>query len=252
MNATGTIVLTNFSISAMGPDHHFEENYLSVRRKESRMYSDGQVYVLPEMEKEHPHYAEWKLRRASSQRLIRYLKTKNPNPQILEIGCGNGWLTNQLSLIPGSRIIGSDINLTELHQASRVFANNPQVKFIYGDIRSGMLNDRFFDFIIFAASIQYFSNLPEIISLSLKRLLPGGEIHILDSHLYRFSALSSARKRTAIYYQALGFPEMISFYHHHTIRDLRFFNYRILASSGSIRNILFRRSPFPWVCVKNR
>lgn len=223
-----------------------------MRRKESRIYNDEQVYGLPNLEKEHPHYAEWQLRRASSQRLIRYLKTKHPNPQILEIGCGNGWLTNQLSFIPGSKIIGSDINLTELQQASRVFANNPQVKFIYGDIRSGMLNDRFFDFIVFAASIQYFSSLPEMISLSLQRLLPGGEIHILDSHLYKPSALARARKRTAVYYQALGFPEMTSFYHHHTMRDLKIFNCSVLASPGSIRNILFRRSPFPWVCVKNR
>jgi ubiquinone/menaquinone biosynthesis C-methylase UbiE len=252
LNATGTIVLTNFSISAAGPDHQFEENYLNVRRKESRVYNDEQVYALPEMEKEHPHHAEWRLRSASSQRLIKYLKTKSPNPQILEIGCGNGWLTNQLSQIPGSKIIGSDINLTELQQASRVFANNPQVKFIYGDIRSGMLNDRFFDFIVFAASIQYFSSLPEILSLSLQRLLPGGEIHILDSHLYRLSALARARKGTEVYYHALGFPEMISFYHHHTMRDLRFFKYRILASPGSIKNILFRRTPFPWVCIKNR
>jgi SAM-dependent methyltransferase len=252
LNTTGSIALTNFSISAAGHDDHFEENYLNVRRKESRLYNDEEVAVLPDIEKDHPHSAEWKIRKGSSSRLIHYLKGRHSSPQILEIGCGNGWMTNQLSYIPQSKIIGSDINLTELQQASRVFANNPQVKFIYGDIRSGMLNDRFFDFIVFAASIQYFPSLTEILNISLERLLPGGEIHIIDSPLYKFSEMAGAKRRSVVYYQALGFPEMAKLYYHHAFRDLRFFNYRLLSSPRSIKNILFHRCPFPWVCIKNK
>jgi len=252
LNATSSIVLTNFSISAAGPDDHFEENYLNVRRKESRLYNDEEVFALPDIEKDHPHSAEWEIRKGSCRRLVQYLRARHSSPQILEIGCGNGWLTNQLSNIPESQIIGSDINLTELQQASRVFSNNPHVKFIYGDIRSGMLQDRYFDFIIFAASIQYFPSLPEILSISLERLLPGGEIHMIDSPLYKFSEMVSAKRRTLVYYQALGFPEMAKLYYHHAFRDLRFFNYRILSNPKSIKNIFFHRCPFPWVCVKNK
>ena len=244
--------MTNFSISAAGPDDHFEENYLNVRRKESRLYNDEEVYALPDIEKDHPHSTEWKIRKASCRRLVQYLGARHSSPQILEIGCGNGWFTNQLSHIPHSKVIGSDINLTELQQASRVFSNNPQLKFIYGDVRSGMLNDRYFDFIVFAASIQYFPCLTDILETSLKRLLPEGEVHIIDSPFYKFSELARAKRRSLVYYQALGFPDMARLYYHHVFRDLRFFNYRVISSPRSIKNIFLHRCPFPWVCVKNK
>jgi ubiquinone/menaquinone biosynthesis C-methylase UbiE len=54
------------------------------------------------------------------------------------------------------KITGLDINFTEIQQAARVFNGCQKIKFVYGDLRSGILYGRQFDIIVFAASIQYF------------------------------------------------------------------------------------------------
>lgn len=252
MNSTDADILTNFYVSASRPDNMFEEKYLYTRRKENRVYRDEEVMSLPDIWKSHPHYKEWMIRKKSSQRLLEYFKAKNCKLDVLEIGCGNGWLSYHMARIPNCEVIGSDINLTELQQAVRVFARKSRLKFIYGDIRSGMLNDLEFDAIVFAASIQYFPSLMEIMNVSLSRLKPGGEIHILDSPLYSASKIDAARERSKAYYNSMGMPEMTRFYFHHPVSALASFHHKILSNPGSIRNRIFGKNPFPWIIVKNQ
>src|SRR6187549_921819 len=94
------------------PDSLFERKYTTLRFKEKRMYSDEEVRHLPFIAREHPHYHEWVLRKRSCHRLVKYLEQKKTPLKILEIGCGNGWLSNQIIKIPGTVVIGSDINFT--------------------------------------------------------------------------------------------------------------------------------------------
>ena len=230
----------------------FEERYLNARRKENRIYRDEEVMSLPDIWESHPHYKEWMIRKKSCQRLTHYLKARSRRLDILEIGCGNGWLSNHLSRISNCHVIGSDINLTELQQAVRVFTRKSKLKFIYGDIRSGMLNELKFDMIVFAASIQYFPSLTEIINVSLPRLKSEGEIHILDSPLYKASQLTAAKERSRVYYASLGMPEMARFYFHHPVSALSAFQHKVLSNPYSIRNRLFGKNPFPWIVVKNQ
>src|ERR1700757_3488867 len=126
------------------------------------------------MPAEHAHAREWQVRAQSANRLVRRLSVKRRPLDILEIGCGNGWLAHHLAEIPGTKVTGVDINFTELQQAARVFSNDPNLRFIHGDIRSGILGDRQFDCIIFAASMEYFPSLKKIIHYCLAFLKPGG------------------------------------------------------------------------------
>ncbi len=115
---------------------NFEERYIALRRKENRIYSDKEVFQLPDIDVQHQHYKEWMIRKASVKKLINFLKKKNQSLKIMEIGCGNGWLSSQLSKIENSEVTGLDINLTELKQAERVFKNNHRLKFVYGEINA--------------------------------------------------------------------------------------------------------------------
>ena len=142
----------------------FEKLYITLREKEGRVYSDEEVKALPEIRETHPHYNEWQIRKQSSLRLISYLQKKQQALKILEVGCGNGWLSHRLSGIQRSHVIGSDINFTEIQQAAGVFQNISNLHFIYGHIESEIFEERQFDVIVFAASIQYFTSLPGIIS----------------------------------------------------------------------------------------
>ena len=101
----------------------FEYLYNEVRNTEGRSLTDGQVMLLPDIDTLHPQYREWQFRKRSSQRLINYLVRKHKALNILEIGCGNGWLSYKMAQISGTRVTGLDINSEEIAQAKRVFKN---------------------------------------------------------------------------------------------------------------------------------
>src|SRR6478672_1922889 len=138
--------------------NNFEEKYISLRKKENRLYTDEQVKWLPEIDLSNPHYKEWELRKESRNKLTKHLSSKKIKLNILEVGCGNGWLCHHLSKIPGSNVAGIDINQTELDQARRVFDHIANIEFFYGGIDSEKIRPEKFDVIIFAASIQYFAS----------------------------------------------------------------------------------------------
>ncbi|HEX4850375.1 MAG TPA: class I SAM-dependent methyltransferase, partial [Puia sp.] len=247
----GSIINNLYIPSESSPDDLFEVSYLLARQKEYRIYTDDEVRQLPYISKEHRHSEEWTIRKKSCDRLIRYLESKRNSLNILEVGCGNGWLAYQLSRMPGCKVIGLDINLAELRQAARVFDKNSKLKFVYGDIRAGILKDLKFDVIIFAASIQYFHSLSEILNVSLRQLNKEGEIHIIDSKLYKTNEVRAAKERSRLYYETLGLPHMAQYYYHHCINEIKPYHHRILRNPASIINKLFNHDPFFWICAKN-
>ena len=245
-------ILNNLDVhGSLRTDNPFEKQYIRARTRENRMYDDKEVSGLPEILSSHPHYTEWQMRKRSSQRLMRYLETKKQPVSVLEIGCGNGWLSHQLSNIGNVTVTGQDINFTELQQAARVFNGQCKLRFIYGDIFNGILRERKFDVIVFAASIHYFPSLSRVLAFAVDHLHPNGEIHILDTHFYKTGETAAAAKRTYTYYRALGFPEMADHYFHHSVNDLKLFKHKILFDPHSVMSrLLGRNDPFPWVRIK--
>lgn len=254
MNFSSSDMMDNLYIPANRTvENDFEQQYILLRCREQRIYTDKELFHLPEIAADHPHFNEWLVRKSSCRKLKNYLESKNRGLSILEVGCGNGWLSYELSRIPGSKVIGIDINLTELQQAARVFNKNSKLKFVYGDIFSGLLNDLKFDAIVFAASIQYFPVLTEILNVSLNQLYPRGEIHITDSPIYKPAEVDAARERTRDYYNSLDFPEMTNHYFHHSITEFAAFQYKILHNPYSIKNrFLPKKQPFYWICIEKK
>jgi ubiquinone/menaquinone biosynthesis C-methylase UbiE len=228
----------------------FEKIYIRLRKLEGRIYSDKEVANLPEITETHPHYSEWQVRKESSQKLIAYLKKRKQTLSILEIGCGNGWLAAQLAAVKNSKVTGIDINTEELEQAKRVFKKFPNLQFYRSGINELEKLKMQFDVIVFAAAIQYFPSLQETISLLLKYLRPGGEIHVIDSPFYSLPDLSAARQRSMNYYQLHRFPEMTNWYFHHKLDDQQNFNYSVRYNPNSLFNkFLHSKNPFYWICI---
>jgi ubiquinone/menaquinone biosynthesis C-methylase UbiE len=233
------------------PDSLFEKNYIILRRQENRLYSDDEVALLPDISTNHIHYKEWQIRKQSCEKLISALNKKHKPLTILEVGCGNGWFSKKLSKIPNSTVTGLDINFTELEQAQKVFSDCQNLYFKYGDLRSGILNEWKFDVIVFAASIQYFPLLPEILNCAYSHLNQNGEIHIIDTPFYAENELAAARKRSAEYYSQSGLQAMEQYYFHHSLQQLQPFTPRLVYNPGLLRNRLLKnKSPFPWICIE--
>lgn len=245
--STGNVFINQSGISLRRSK--FEEVYTASRSDENRIYPDEQVVQLPFIEPAHVHYHEWQVRKRSSDRLINYLGKKNKSLSILEVGCGNGWLSARIAALGNSMVTGIDINNIELNQAMRVFAGVTNLHFEAGGIYD-FQPFRKFDDVIFAASIQYFPSLDRIISDTLSLLKPDGEIHILDSHFYNPDELDLAKKRSLDYYHSIGFGAMAEFYFHHSLNSLKRFKHKIIFNPYSLKNRIFRKNDlFPWIRI---
>lgn len=228
----------------------FEQLYMQVRRKEKRIYDTEALTRLPETPANHIHKKEWLIRKASSDRFIRYLQKKEGHVRLLEVGCGNGWLSHRIAASLGAEVTGLDINRPELEEAREIWKDQDNLKFIFGDIRNGIFPAPGFDIILFAASIQYFPSLPEIIGSAKRLLNKDGEIHILDTKFYGESEISKAADRTRSYYHALGYPDMAALYHHHSWQSLQAFRYRLLFRPGAfMQRLRGNKNLFPWIMI---
>ena len=122
---------------------------------------------------------------------------------------------------------------------------------MYGDIRNGLFDKNSFDCIVFAASIQYFPSLQEIISSALSLLKTNGELHILDTPFYKQTDIEAAKKRTTDYYNSMGFPEMALHYFHHGWQAMEKFDYQLLYNPAALQHFFSTtKNPFPWLCIK--
>ncbi len=230
--------------------------YLRVREKEGRLLPDELVSHLPDIPASHPLAAEWRARANSSTRLVRYLTMLGHPLAILELGCGNGWLSHQLACIPMGHVWGIDRTSSELVQAERVF-QRPNLGFLSCDISHAPFHQQAFDIIVLASVIQYFADLPGLIHRLWSLVKPGGEIHLIDSPIYQEAEIPDARQRTRMYYASLGFPEMAEYYFHHTMTDLTPFSPRFLYRPGRMRVLLSHQlghdiSPFPWLLISRQ
>ncbi|RYY22683.1 MAG: class I SAM-dependent methyltransferase [Chitinophagaceae bacterium] len=226
--------------------------YIAVREREKRLVTDEELLKLPEVDKHHLHYHEWEIRKRSCKHLLAYVAKKNRALRILEIGCGNGWLCNRLSSVPQTEVTGIDINKRELEQACKVFGHRVNLQFIAGDIRHGILGGNWYDLVVFAASIQYFPSLIEIISRAKRLLTPNGEIYITDTMFYSEADVVKAGERSAAYFNKIGFPGMSACYFHHPVTKLEYFNYRFLNRPGGLlQKILKHNDPFYRIVIKS-
>ncbi|HEX8040754.1 MAG TPA: class I SAM-dependent methyltransferase [Chryseosolibacter sp.] len=232
----------------------FERVYLSVREKEQRLYPDEIVKALPDFHAGSALEKEWRIRKETMKRVMNYLREKADGipVTILEVGCGNGWLCSHLAGIEKSRVLGLDVNERELLQAARVFHQHENLQFACGDILTSSLSVEF-DFIILAASIQYFRNPRLLLGKLLSLLAPGGEIHIVDSPFYDDEHVQAAATRSETYFEKTGDPSMKDHYFHHSYSILRTFNAEMMYDPASSLNRLRRKfrsaSPFPWIRI---
>jgi ubiquinone/menaquinone biosynthesis C-methylase UbiE len=231
----------------------FDQLYFRLRQKEGRIYTEADIATLPFIYTSHPHYHEWVIRKHSLKALLSYIKSKKTFASILEVGCGNGWLSSRIAKAVDAEVTGLDINAYELRQAERVFKNVSNLNFINDNLQSDSLKDQKFDMILFAASVQYFPSLKQIIQIAVEHLTMQGEVHIMDSPFYQLQEVAAARQRTKEYYKTLECLEMADHYHHHTLAELENFQYKILHHPNSWKNKLsIKKNPFYWISIKNR
>ena len=194
----------------------FSERYAAVRGEEGRLLRDEDVLLLPRGGSGQLA-EEWKVRAASSRRLVEALRLWKGGARVLEVGCGNGWLSALLHRA-GHRVLGIDACVPEVEQAARLFTGPA---FALADPWWARLPAGGFDVVVFAASIQYFADMQAVLDRAQELLAEGGQVHVLDSILYPDApAAQAALDRSKAYYTAMGHPDMATHYHAHRLPDL--------------------------------
>jgi SAM-dependent methyltransferase len=231
-------------------DEALEEMYIAIREKEGRTYTDKQVAQLPHIDAGHRYYKEWRVRQRSSQRLITHLEQMQKPLSILEIGCGNGWLSAKLANIPYAKVTGLDTNRIEIEQARRVFKKS-NLQFIQKGLNPGTFNNGAkFDVIIFAASLQYFPSLRVIMGDAFSLLNQDGKVHVLDTPFYHKEDVRKSVTRCRQYYKDMGFEVMADHYFHHALQKFNAFKHKILFNPGGFWNRLVKKDVFYWIMLK--
>ncbi|HEY0976715.1 MAG TPA: class I SAM-dependent methyltransferase [Flavobacteriales bacterium] len=199
-------------VHLLEPPSDFEQEYAAVRTRERRVLNDDQVRLLPDGSAL-PNASEWRIREAGMLRLLGCLKVHAPAGQVLEIGCGNGWLAARMQRA-GHHVVGIDPFTAELEQAARVFPDGPV--FVRAQPFTPALPRDHFDAVVFAASIQYFADADAVLQRALQLVRPGGRVHVLDTILYPDAAAARAAvERSNAYFTRMGHPGMIGRYHAH-------------------------------------
>src|SRR5436309_163241 len=107
----------------------FPDLYFRLRFRERRIYSNQELAQLPDVYPGDQHYAEWRIRQRSCAKLLRYLRAKGRPLRVLDVGCGNGWMSNKMASIKGVSVLGIDIGEAELEQARSVFSSTASLQF---------------------------------------------------------------------------------------------------------------------------
>lgn len=239
----------NKKVSFISPKNsRFESSYLQIRNIENRIYSNEKVALLPYLDRNDPHFKEWKLRAKTLERFLPYLTKRHENSSLLEIGCGNGWFSSRCASVVKS-VTAIDVNETELKQAASVF-DQDNLSFCYWDIFTPSPSNETFDCIVLNASIQYFPDGKKLIERLKELLSDDGEIHILDSPFYSAEVIKEAKERSDSYYQEQGVEEMSAYYFHHSKTVLENFVLLYSASNHPIIKRITRDSPFNWYCYR--
>ncbi len=110
----------------------------------------------------------WSLARADV--LLRFLRSLNlTQPEILDLGCGNGWFTERLAEF--GRATGTDLSLKSMAEAKTRF---PRATFIGGDLFEVSLPEAHYDVVVSQQVIAHVMDQPRYVERAASLLKPKG------------------------------------------------------------------------------
>ena len=191
----------------------FIREYETVRKAEGRGSNDAAYYQsLPFEDLTGRFSADWTIRAFSFaaliERVIRPLEKEIKQPlKILDLGAGNGWLSNRLSE-RGHQLAAVDL-LTNAWDGLGAYIyyaatfTPVQAEFDRLPFSAGQA-----DLAIYNASFHYATNYASILQEAFRTLKARGQVVILDTPVYRQSTSGEqmVRERQEQFKQLYGFP----------------------------------------------
>ncbi len=168
----------------------FVADYEAIRRAEGRGSSSAEYYrALPFKDLSGHHQADWQIRARSFDVLVKDVLTQIQLPlerslKVIDLGAGNGWLSNRLSA-QSDRVIAVDLLVNEQDGLGAWKFYEHGFTPVQAEFDHLPIMDCFADAVIFNASFHYSENYVETLREALRVLSPQGRIVIIDSPVYR-------------------------------------------------------------------
>jgi ubiquinone/menaquinone biosynthesis C-methylase UbiE len=130
--------------------------------------ASGDMYAA--FEAKHNFFASLALRLAENIKL-------KPDSNVLDVGCGSGISAKALNGHYSCRVLGIDLS-EKMIEAGRLFCDSPDIDLVVGDGEkiSGIVKGRFFDYVLYNASIFIFPDPEQSIREAARCLKTGGKI----------------------------------------------------------------------------
>lgn len=189
----------------------FIADYESVRRSEGRGSSSANYYrALPLKDLSGRYTKDWRIRARSFNVLTKRVLTGLQVPlerslKVLDLGAGNGWLSNRLSA-QGDRVIAVDLLVNDLDGLGAWKHYEHSFTPVQAEFHHLPVMDRFADAVIFNASFHYSENYSETLKEALRVLSTQGRVIIMDSPVYRRadSGQQMVRERETLFREKYG------------------------------------------------
>ncbi len=211
----------------------FQKEYGDIRAREGRGAADDAYYLaLPYEDLTGRNTWQWSIRgktyRYFGSRVVPRIERRAGRPlNILDIGCGNGWLSYRLTL-RGHSCAAVDVidNAWDGLGATAHYLNHLERPFavVQGEMDRLPFADAQFDIAIFNASFHYSTGYVATVREALRCLRPDGDLVILDTPYYHRdeSGRAMVHERQAQFERQYGFKsDSISSLEYVTAETLR-------------------------------
>lgn len=191
----------------------FIREYETIRGAEGRGSDDPAYYRnLPWVDRQDRWAADWGIRARSFHAFVRRvlvpLERENRRPlRILDLGAGNGWLSNRLAQ-RGHYPAAVDLSTSAAdglgaHKFYETRFVPVQAEFETLPFAAGQ-----FDLAVFNASLHYAVDFTAVLAGARAQLGPGGRVVVIDTPLYRDpnSGEQMVRERRVFFQARYGFP----------------------------------------------
>jgi len=187
----------------------FIQDYETIRRAEGRGSQEAAYYrALPYHDLSGKMSADWRIRGASFDMFLKkVIAPEKHSLRILDLGAGNGWLSNRLAR-RGHSVAAVDLMTNDFDglgcwrfydaKFTSTQAEYDHLPFVHGIA----------DLVIYNASLHYSVNIRETLAESLRVLSATGKLVVLDSPVYRKagSGAQMVKERESQFANRFGFP----------------------------------------------
>ena len=187
--------------------------YETIRKAEGRALNDSAFYrELPFKDITGKFNKHWKIRRKTYLKFISAViqplsDSLNRSLKILDLGAGNGWLSNQLSQL-GHRMVALDLLTNNFDGLGACDHYSHPFFLVQSEFDRQPFADESFDLAVFNASFHYSENYATTLEEILRVIDKKGRLVVLDSPIYRSpqSGMRMVEERETHFAKEYGFP----------------------------------------------